>query len=310
MAETITSGLNSLQFKETLTNELDKALVQKSVTASFLDNSFGSKFVGTKTILIPDIDFVGLGDYDRAEGFPEGGITVEQKPYTLTQERARRFYVDRMDMDEIGIAGLSGQIMGEFVRTKVTPEVDAYNLSKLAGIASAANQVVGTGVALANKSVSLLSEAIQKVQNEVGFDEELVAICNTDFYGDLMSTSELTRRLDISDFKKGEISTKVRKLDECWIMPAPKGRMMTSYDFLNGLGEEADGGFKPASSAKNIGFIVLPKRVAKFVKKLEKIRTFAPDTVQKKDAWQFDYRLYYDMLVKASETGTIFAYIY
>lgn len=310
MAETITSGLNSLQFRETLTNELDKALVQKSVTASFLDNSFGSKFVGTKTILIPDIDFVGLGDYDRAEGFPEGGITVEQKPYTLTQERARRFYVDRMDMDEIGIAGLSGQIMGEFVRTKVTPEVDAYNLSKLAGIASAANQVVGTGVALANKSVSLLSEAIQKVQNEVGFDEELVAICNTDFYGDLMSTSELTRRLDISDFKKGEISSKVRKLDECWIMPAPKGRMMTSYDFLNGLGEEADGGFKPASSAKNIGFIVLPKRVAKFVKKLEKIRTFAPDTVQKKDAWQFDYRLYYDMLVKASETGTIFAYIY
>ena len=310
MAETITSGLNSLQFRETLTNELDKALVQKSVTASFLDNSFGSKFVGTKTILIPDIDFVGLGDYDRAEGFPEGGITVEQKPYTLTQERARRVYVDRMDMDEIGIAGLSGKIMGEFVRTKVTPEVDAYNLSKLAGIASAANQVVGTGVALANKSVSLLSEAIQKVQNEVGFDEELVAICNTDFYGDLMSTSELTRRLDISDFKKGEISTKVRKLDECWIMPAPKGRMMTSYDFLNGLGEEADGGFKPASGAKNIGFIVLPKRVAKFVKKLEKIRTFAPDTVQKKDAWQFDYRLYYDMLVKSSETGTIFVYIY
>lgn len=310
MAETITSGLNSLQFRETLTNELDKALVQKSVTASFLDNSFGSKFVGTKTVLIPDIDFVGLGDYDRAEGFPEGGITVEQKPYTLTQERARRFYVDRMDMDEVGIAGLSGQIMGEFVRTKVTPEVDAYNLSKLAGIASAAGQVVGTGVALANKSVSLLTQAIQAAQNEVGFDEELVAICNTDFYGDLMSTTELTRRLDISDFKKGEISTKVRKLDECWIMPAPKGRMMTSYDFLNGLGEEADGGFKPASGAKNIGLIVLPKRVAKFVKKLEKIRTFAPDTVQKKDAWQFDYRLYYDMLVKASETGSIFAYIY
>lgn len=310
MAETITSGLNSLQFRETLTNELDKVLVQKSVTASFLDNSFGSKFVGTKTILIPDIDFVGLGDYDRAEGFPEGGITVEQKPYTLTQERARRVYVDRMDMDEIGIADLSGQIMGEFVRTKVTPEVDAYNLSKLAGIASAAGQVVGSSVALANKSVSLLTQAIQSVQNEVGFDEELVAICNTDFYGDLMSTTELTRRLDISDFKKGEISTKVRKLDECWIMPAPKGRMMTAYDFLNGLGEETEGGFKPASGAKNIGFIVLPKRVAKFVKKLEKIRTFAPDTVQKKDAWQFDYRLYYDMLVKASETGTIFAYIY
>ena len=319
MAETITSGLNSLQFRETLTNELDKALVQKSVTASFLDNSFGSKFVGTKTILIPDIDFVGLGDYDRAEGFPEGGITVEQKPYTLTQERARRCYVDRMDMDEIGIAGLSGQIMGEFVRTKVTPEVDAYNLSKLAGItintegptSNDKKQVIGYGQSFVNKSVSLLTQAIQAVQNEVGFDEELVAICNTDFYGDLMSTSELTRRLDISDFKKGEISTKVRKLDECWIMPAPKGRMMTKYKFLDGVATaEKDGGFIPTEDAENIGFIVLPKRVAKFVKKLEKIRTFAPDTVQKKDAWQFDYRLYYDMLVKASEKGAIYSYIY
>ncbi len=311
MSEAIISGLNSLQFREQLTNELDKALVQKSITAAFLDNSFGSKFVDTKTVLIPDITFVGLGDYDRAEGFPEGGITVEQKPYTLTQERARRFYIDRMDMDEIGIAKLSGQIMGEFVRTQVTPEVDAYNLSKLASIATKANQIVGSGVAYANKSVSLLTEAIQAVQNEVGFDEELVAICNTDVYGDLMSTTELTRRIDISDFKKGEISTKVRKLDECWIMPAPKGRMMTAFDFLDGTTEgEQGGGFIPASGAKNIGFIVLPKRVAKFIKKLEKIRTFSPDIVQKKDAWQFDYRLYYDMLVKASETGTIFAYVY
>ena len=311
MAESIMSGLNSLKFREDLTNELDKALVQKSITASFLDNAFGSKFVGNKTVLIPDIDFVGLGDYDRAEGFPEGGITVEQKTYTLTQERARRFYIDRMDADEVGIANLSGQVMGEFVRTKVTPEVDAYNLSMLAGIAVAANQVVGNGVAFANKSVSLLTEAIQKVQNEVGFDEELVAICNTDFYGDLMSTTELTRRIDISDFKKGEISTKVRKLDECWIMPSPKARMKTAYDFHDGVTEsQKDGGFTPASGAKDIGFIVLPKRVAKFVKKLEKIRTFSPEVVQKKDAWQFDYRLYYDMLVKASETGTIFAYVY
>ena len=319
MAETITSGLNSLQFREQLTNELDKALVQKSITASFLDNSFGTKFVGTKTVLIPDIDFVGLGDYDRAEGFPEGGITVEQKSYTLSQERARRFYVDRMDMDEIGIAGLSGQIMGEFVRTKVTPEVDAYNLSKLAGVtintegpnSNDMKQVIGFGTALANNSVSLLTEAIQAVQNEVGFDEELVAICNTDFYGDLMSTTELTRRLDISDFKKGEISTKVRKLDECWIMPAPKARMMTKYNFLKGVGAgQTDGGFVPHEDAKNIVFIVLPKRVAKFVKKLEKIRTFSPEVVQKKDAWQFDYRLYYDMLVKNSEKGAIYSYIY
>lgn len=309
MAEFTTSGLNSLKFREELSNELDKALVQKSVVTGFLDNGFASKFVGNKTVLLPDVSFVGLGDYDRAEGFPEGGITVDHKPYTLTQERARRFYFDREDMDEVGIAGLSGQIMGEFVRTEVAPEMDAYCLSKLAGIAvDAGNTISG---AMENGCVKILSEGIKAVQNEVGYDEELMALCNSDFYGNLMSTNELTRRLDIGDFKKGEISTKVRKLDECWINPVPMSRMKSEYTFKDGITEgQKDGGFTPTSAAKDIGCIVLPKKVAKLVKKLEKTRIFSPEQCQKKDAWQFDYRLYYDMLVKNSEIGTIFVYTY
>lgn len=309
MAEFTTSGLNSLKFRETLSNELDKALVQKSVVTGFLDNSFGSKFVGTKTVLLPDVSFVGLGDYDRAEGFPEGGITVDQKPYELTQERARRFYIDRMDMDEIGISGLAGQIMGEFVRTKVVPEMDAYCLSKLASVATTnAHTVPGT---MANGCVKILLDAINAVQNEAGFDEELIALVNADFYAALMSTPELTRRLDIGEFKKGEISTKVRKLDDCSILPVPLARMKTAYTFKDGISEgQTDGGFAPADGAANIGCIVLPKRVAKLVKKLEKVRTFTPDQCQKKDAYQFDYRLYYDMLVKNSEIGTIYAHTY
>lgn len=33
-------------------------------------------------------------------------------------------------------AGLAGQVMGEFIRTRVAPEMDAYILSKLAKLAS------------------------------------------------------------------------------------------------------------------------------------------------------------------------------
>ncbi len=302
-------AINTLEYRSELSNELDKALVQKSVVSGFLDNAFGAKFVGTKTVLLPDIDFKGLGDYDRDTGFPEGAVTVDQKSYTLTQERGRRFYIDRMDMDEIGVAGLAGQIMGEFVRTKVVPEVDAYCLSKLAAVATGASQTV-TGT-MENGCVKILTSAINAVQNVAGFDEELIAIVNSDFWAALMSTTELTRRLDIGDFKKGEICTKVRKLDECWIMPAPVARMKTAYTFNDGTTEDQeDGGFTPTSSAANIGCIVLPKRVAKLVKKLEKVRVFTPDVVQSKDAYQFDYRIYYDMLVKNSEKGAIYAYTY
>lgn len=301
--------INSLDYRTQLTNELDKAMVQKAVVTGFLDNAFASKFVGTKTVLIPDIDYKGLGDYDRDNGFPVGAVTVDQKSYTLSQERARRFYIDRMDMDEVGISGLAGQIMGEFVRTKVVPEVDAYCLSKLAGIATTGNQIV-TGT-MENGCVKILSTAINSVQNIAGFDEELVAFVNTDFYAALMATTELSRRLNIGDFKKGEISTKVRKLDECAIIPVPAARMKTAYTFNDGTTSgQTDGGFTPTSTAKNIGCIVLPKRIAKLVKKLEKVRVFDPDTVQDKDAYQFDYRLYYDMLVKNSEKGAIYTYTY
>lgn len=305
----IQSGLNTLEFRTELTNELDKVLVQKSVTTGFLDNSFGSKFVGTRTILIPDVDFTGLGDYDRAEGFPEGGITVEHKPYELTMERGKRIYIDRMDMDEIGISGLAGQIMGEFIRTKAAPELDAYCLSKLATIAVDAEQTV-TGE-MANGCVKILNNAIRKVQDEIGYDEELVAFVNSDFYGALMDTTELTRRLNIADFKKGEINTKVKKLDECSIIPVPMSRMKTAFVFNDGITDgQKEGGFTPDATAKNVGCIVLPKRVVKLVKKLEKVRVFTPDQCQKKDAYQFDFRTYYDLFVKNSEVGTVFAHTY
>ena len=39
-------------------------------------------------------------------------------------------------MDETGVANLAGQILKEYIRTKVAPEMDAYVLSKLAKVAS------------------------------------------------------------------------------------------------------------------------------------------------------------------------------
>ena len=70
------STINTLDFESKLTNELDKAIVQKSVTSFMADNSFRQKFVGARTVLVPDVDFSGLGDYDRDGGFTEENSTV------------------------------------------------------------------------------------------------------------------------------------------------------------------------------------------------------------------------------------------
>lgn len=104
-------AINTIALASKMTGELDKAVVQKSTTGFLADNVMKSKFVGAKTVLIPDVEFSGLGDYDRDTGFVRGSITVANTSYTMGQDRARSFQLDREDNDESGVSNLAGQVM-------------------------------------------------------------------------------------------------------------------------------------------------------------------------------------------------------
>lgn len=308
-------AINTIALAQKMTTELDKAIVQKSVTGFLTDNAMRAKFVGAGTVLIPDVELQGLGDYDRDTGAPQGSITLKTTTYTLANERGRSFVLDEQDADESGVPGLAGQIMGEFVRTKVIPEIDAYVLSKLATTATTNNMTV-TGT-LTNGSFKLFNDACLKVWAALGYDEQLVAFVNDAFYADLMSTSELTRRITISDFKRGDIYTKVQSINGVAILPAPSARMKTSFTFYDGKTDNSPtgvnqkiGGFVPASSADDVGLIVMPKRAASLVKKTDKVRIFSPEVNQDMQAWKFDYRLYYDLIIKNSMKKSIVTYKY
>ena len=137
-------SINSIENAVRYSDELDRVFQQKSATGFFADNALNTKFVGAKTVIIPDVDFQGLADYDRDTGFTRGAITVSNSSYTMSMDRARSLQIDREDMDETGIANLAGKILGEYVRSKVVPECDAYVISKLAGLAATrANTVNG-----------------------------------------------------------------------------------------------------------------------------------------------------------------------
>ncbi len=307
------STINTLDFESKLTNELDKAIVQKSVTSFMADNSFRQKFVGARTVLIPDVDFSGLGDYDRDGGFATGSLTVNQESYQLSQDRARSFSIDREDMDETGIAGLAGQIMGEFVRTQVAPEIDAYALSKLATLAVTKQHTVELSgdETIDNNCLKLINSAIEKVSGEVGYDEEIVVFVNPTVYSALCNTTELTRSLEMGDFKRGELSTKVHKINNAYIIPVSGSRMKTAFNFNDGKTDgETEGGFAPADNADEIGILAMPKKAGMLIKKTDKVRIFTPDRNQQMDAYKFDYRLYYDLLVKKSNENSVYAYIY
>ena len=310
------STINSLEFQSKLTGELDKALVQEAQTSFFADNALRSKFVGARTVLIPDVDMQGLGNYDRDDGFVTGALTVSSESYTMAMDRGRSFQLDREDNDETGIANLAGQVMGEFVRTRVVPELDAYVLSKLATLATTKSQTV-TGT-VASQIYKMITEAINKVQAVAGYSEPLVCFVDSTVWGALMSTTEVTRQINVGEFKKGSVNTKVKYLNDVPIIPVSDDRMKTAYTFYDGVTDDSGssgadqtvGGFVPATGAKKIGILVLPRRAASLVKKSERIRTFTPEQNQKADAYLFQYRIYYDLFVKKSLTRTVYTYTY
>ncbi len=302
-------SINTIEFCEKLTGELDRLFVQGPVTGFLADNVLRSKFVGAKTVLLPEMELSGLGDYDRDTGFIKGTVTVSNQPYTLSMDRARSFQLDREDEDETGIAGLAGQVLGEFVRTKVVPEVDAYCLSKLAGLAVTKGHTVSG--APETEIFKMFNDACAAVQSQVGFDEELVCFVNPTVWSAMQTSDEIARYITISDFKKGEVNTKVKSINGITVLPVADNRMKSAYRFNDGVSQdETAGGFVADDNAKSIGLLVMPKKAASLVKKTERVRTFAPNQNQAADAYKFDYRTYYDLIVKNSGADSIYAYVY
>ena len=313
--------INTLPEVQKFTGELDKMFVQKAVTGFFADNVLRSKFVGAKTVVIPDLDFYGLVDYDRDNGFNRASMTVAHTPFTMQQDRARSVQIDREDLDETGVANLAGQVLGEYVRTQVVPETDAYVLSKLASIAAGTlvypegqeglsavrGEDAHTVAWDATKPYSVFSDLVASVQDNAGYDEELICFVDSTAYKSLMTSAEFTKMITVSDFKQGEIDLKVKKIDNVAIIPVSSGRMKTAFDFVKDDDTGKAGGFEAAEGAKSIRMLVLPKKAASLVKKTEKMRVFTPEQNLDADAYKFDYRIYYDVFVKKSGVNSIWA---
>ena len=293
-------SINSIENTTRYTAELDKMFAQKSATGFFADNTLATKFVGAKTVIIPDVNFQGLADYDRDSGFSRGAITVSNASYTMEMDRARSLQIDREDMDETGIANLAGQILGEYVRTKVVPECDAYVISKLAKIAETRANVVNANC---ENPYETLIDLINKVQSAVGFDEELVAFIDNNVFALLQNSTEIAKTITVSDFKQGDVNLKVKSINGVTLIPVVSERMKTAYTFRN----NAAGGFVPANDAKSIYMMVCPKKGAHLVKKTENMRIFTPEQNVDADAYKFDYRIYYDVFVPKSGLDSIWA---
>lgn len=289
---------NTINYANKYAGELDKMIVQESKTGFMADSKFKAKFTGARTVYLPEINFDGLGDYDRAGGYSKGDTNLVHTPYTLSKERSKQLIIDAQDADESGMSSLAGKMVGEYTRMKVNPEIDAYVLSKLFSIAQ---ENSNTKVFAENSAVKDMLTVINDAEAANGYNnEQTVALVDPVMYAALMTSDELQRMITVDDFKQGEADLKVKTLNGCVIIPVAAERMKTAYEFT-------DKGFEAAADAGEIRAIVMPKGAASLVKKVDKVDVFSPDEVQDMDAYKINFRLYYDLFVTNAKKGLIFA---
>ena len=280
---------------------LDQVYAYASVS-SILDtpNALVRETADAKTVLIAQTSMSGLGDYSRADGFVSGDLTLTWKPYTFEYDRGRTFQIDAMDdMETMGLA--FGSLAGEFVRVKVTPEIDAIRFAKYA-----TNAGTTVSAVLTNKTtVSAIATA------EVDMEEKEVTLANCvlfmtpTVYGYVKDDTEHFQRTLVPSENPNR---NFGAFDDMPIAKVPQSRFYTAVTTLSGKDAEAAGGFVKAEGAKDINFMIIDRASVIQLIKHGKIRVFDPDTNQSADAYKVDYRIYHDAWVLDNKKNGIYCH--
>lgn len=302
-------GLNTIELATIFQSELDNKMVAESSTGWMELNDRLIKYSGGNEIKIADIAMDGLGDYDREEGFPKGGINLKFGTHTMTQDRGRTFTLDAMDVDESNFVMTAGQVLKIFQQRKVVPEVDAYRYSTIAQLAAKGERSSYGYTPAAASILEAITTDIAAVQDKIGTDIPLILTVSVLTANILYNNEKISKSLNVTDFKKGEIITQVKAINNVPIIAVPSDRLKTKYNFYSGKGDETTGGFEAAGDAQNINWIIAASEAPIAVSKQDKMRIFEPDSNINADAYKLDYRRYHDLWIPKNKLEGIWVNI-
>jgi hypothetical protein len=292
-------AINTLEYAKIFQTTLDEQLIAGATSGWMEANAGQVRYSGGNEVKIPKISTSGLGEYDRDDGYPQGGVSLVYETKTLTQDRARKFQLDAMDVDETNFVVNASTVMANFQQSNVIPEIDAYRYSTIAAIAASAGQSSVSYNPAANYDVyEKLKTDITTLQDAIGESYDLVITMSIPCASILEQSDRISRSLDVVDFQRGEIFTKVRAIDGIPIIKVTSRLLKTAYVFNDGTtAGQTQGGFTPAAGAKQINWLITARKAPIAVSKTDTVRIFDPTTNQKANAWQIDYRKYHDLWI-------------
>ena len=266
---------------------------KKAALTSILDSdaSLAKEGANTNEIIIPKIDMDGLGDYDRNSGYVNGDVTLTWETVKFNYERGRMFTVDAMDNEEsVGLA--FGKLSGEFIRTKVVPEIDAFRFATYAS--KSGITVVSADLSNGEEIIKALRAASTKMDEEEVTAENRVLFITPTLKGEIDDLDTTKSKAVLNKFAA--------------VVEVPQSRFYSAIELKNGKGGEAKGGYTKASEAKDLNFMIIEKSALLQFPKHVVPKIVTPDQNQSADAWKFGYRNYGLAEVYENKTVGIYAH--
>ncbi|MDR3053317.1 MAG: hypothetical protein LBU48_05610 [Coriobacteriales bacterium] len=234
-----------------------------------------------KNFKLAKLTMDGLGDYSRSNGYPVGDVSLTWELHAPDYERGRMFTVDEMD-DEESARLLLMNLAGEFIRTKVAPELDAVRFASYAALAG--TKVSATLAAPADVLAALRTAQTTLDEAEVPSNERYLFITPS-LYKPIHDMDTTKSREVLSEFAS--------------VVEVPQARFCTAVTLLDGVSTaEKAGGFVKTVAAqdvvagKNINFEVIHKPAVLQALKHVKPKFISADANQTADAWKYGYRTY------------------
>ena len=225
-------------------------------------------------LIIPMIELQGLGDYDRNSGYVSGDVTLTNETVKCNFDRGRMFTVDNMDdADSAGIA--FGRLAGEFIRTKVAPELDAFRFASYAskeGVTQKEETLSDGSAVLA--ALRVATNAMDEA--EVPMEDRHLFITPT-LDGMIADLDTTKSREILSRFASKTL--------------VPQTRFYTAIDQKDGhTGGQEAGGYAKAEGGKELNFMVIHKPALIQFEKHVAPKIVTPDQNQEADAYKYGYR--------------------
>lgn len=261
---------NAIELRKQYSTLLDEVYKLTSLTA-VLDgpNDLVREGANANEILIPKMSMQGLADYNKQTGYVAGDVTLEYETKKCTYDRGRMFTVDAMDnIESAGIA--FGRLSGEFLRTQVVPELDAWRLASYAQISGVTT--VSAALADGKAALSALRTARGKIENAEANLATCYLFINPTVLGMIEDLDTTASKKAIEGF--------------AGIIKVPQGRFYNKVT----LTASGAGGYAKASGGSDMNFLIVDKQAAIQFQKHTVSKIITPEANQDADAWKFGYR--------------------